>query len=150
LGFANPLVSKYVPSIDNGNGLHRFSDAQLREMAKSSLDQGLFLRYIEAKWPLSKLKTHCTQANLGPERMQNLVPIKLCFKEREIPIHKDGRHEFDKKYAYANEILDHPAISGRYLFPQQRYVDVQTAQHVKIARVATNALVVVGVVADAG
>ena len=88
LVFANPLVSKYVPSIDNGNGSHRFSEAQLKQMAKTPLDQGLFLRYVEAKWPIGRLKAFCTREHRWPPGMQNLVPDNLCFNEWEIPIHK--------------------------------------------------------------
>ena len=43
LGFPDPVCSKYVPSVENGNNSHRFSQAQLKEMAKTSLDRGLFL-----------------------------------------------------------------------------------------------------------
>ena len=70
--FANPSCSKYVPSIDSGDGFHRFSEAQLKQMARTPLDRGLFLRYLEAKWPLSKLKAYCTAKNLLPEASVNM------------------------------------------------------------------------------
>jgi hypothetical protein len=77
--------SKYVPSIDNGNGSYRFSKAQLAEMARTPLDRSMFVQYVEAKWPLDKLKAYCTKANLLQD--QNLVPQNLCFDEWEIPVH---------------------------------------------------------------
>jgi len=101
--FSDPLCSKYVPSVDNGDGSHRFSDVQLKEMAKSSLDRRLFLQYIEAKWRLTKLKAHCTQANVWPEGCQNLVPEKLCFNEWKTPVHEGKQHGFDAIYVYVSE-----------------------------------------------
>ena len=103
LVFADPLCSKYVPSIDNGNGSHRFSESQLKEMAKMPLDRGLFLRYIEAKWPLDRVKTFCVPEHRFPEGEQNLVPDKLCFGEWEIPVHKGKQHDFDRIYVYVSE-----------------------------------------------
>ncbi len=103
LGFADPLCSRYVPSIDNGNGSHRFSETQLAEMAKTSLDRRLFLQYIEVKWPLNNVKAFCVPDQRLPEGCQNLVPDRLCFGEWEIPVHSGKSHHFDKIYVYVSE-----------------------------------------------
>jgi Flp pilus assembly protein TadD len=100
--FANPTCSKYVPSIDGGDGFHHFSEAQLKEMVRTPLDRTLFVRYVETKWPLSRLKEYCTDTNRFPKGYQNLVVESLCFHEWQIPLH-NGQHEFDKIYVYANE-----------------------------------------------
>ena len=93
---------KYLPSINNGNGSYSFSEEQLKEMAKTSLDRSLFLQYVETKWPIDKLKTYCATHEPMPEGYQNLVAEHLCFNEWNIPIHK-GHQDFDKIYVYANE-----------------------------------------------
>lgn len=78
---------KYLPSIDNGDDSYRFSKEQLEEMAKNPLNQRLFLRYLEAKWPLDKLKTYCTTHEPMPPEEQNLVGEK-CFDE--CPLYQRG------------------------------------------------------------
>ena len=95
--FADHRCSKYVPAVNYRNLSASFSDAQLKEMAKTSLDRTLFLRYIEAKWPVSRLKTHCTKANRFPEMAQNLVG-NTCLS---LSVHKDDHNGFDKIFVYA-------------------------------------------------
>jgi hypothetical protein len=95
-------LGEYLPSVNNWNGSHRFSDAQLKRLAETPLDRELFVRYIEAKWPLDKLRAYCTPENLWPE-CQNLVPQNLCFNEWEIPLHRDRQHEFDRVYVYVSD-----------------------------------------------
>jgi len=95
--------SKYLPSIDNGDGSYRFSKAQLAEMARTPLDRSLFLQYVETKWPLDKLKSYCTKENIWPEGYQNLVATHLCFHEWEIPVHKGKKHDFDKIFVYVSD-----------------------------------------------
>jgi tetratricopeptide (TPR) repeat protein len=97
--FADHRCSKYVPSINYRNVSASFSDAQSKEMAKTSLDKALFLRYIETQWPLSRLKTYCTKANRFPDGCQNLVG-NWCFSE-DLSVHKDRHDGFDKIYVYA-------------------------------------------------
>jgi tetratricopeptide (TPR) repeat protein len=101
LVFPNPTCSKYVPSIDNGNDSYRFPEAQLKQMARTRLDQTLFLRYMEAEWPLSKLKAYCTPKNRFPEGCQNLVPENDLFGD--VLLHVGKKHEFDKIYVYVCE-----------------------------------------------
>jgi hypothetical protein len=72
-------------------------------MANTQLDRSLFVRYIESKWPLSKLTAYCTPKNVIPKNLQNLVPDKLGFKEWQIPVHQGKQHEFDKIFVYASE-----------------------------------------------
>jgi hypothetical protein len=97
----NPEAA-YLPSIDNGNGSHRFSEAQLKQMARTPLGRSLFLRYVEAKWPLSKLKAYCTPEHRWPEgEWQNLVSENNLFGD--VPLHEGKQHEFDKIYVYVSE-----------------------------------------------
>lgn len=97
--FADHRCSKYVPSVNYRNVYASFSDAQVKEMAKTSLDKALFLRYIESQWPLSKLKTYCTPKRRLSDMMQNLVG-EWCFPE-VLAVHRDHHDGFDKIYVYA-------------------------------------------------
>jgi hypothetical protein len=93
----------YLPSVNNGDGSYRFSETQLKEMVRTPLDQGLFLRYVEAKWPLDKLKAYCATHKPMPRGYQNLVAEHRCFNESVIPIHKGEQHGFDRIYVYVND-----------------------------------------------
>jgi len=70
-------------------------------MARTPLDRSLFLQYVETQWPLDKLKSFCTKANLLQD--QNLVPQNLCFNEWEIPVHEGKQHGFDKIFVYVSD-----------------------------------------------
>jgi tetratricopeptide (TPR) repeat protein len=100
--FADRRCSKYVPSTGS------FSEAQLKEMAKTSLDETLFVRYIEAKWPVSRLKNYCTKDNRWPSGdVTNDIPApqNLVGKYRSdnLPVHKDTHAGFDNIYVYVCE-----------------------------------------------
>mgnify|MGYP000858048677 CR=1 FL=1 len=97
--FADHRCSKYVPASGCRDVSARFSDAQLKEMSETSLDATLFLRYVEARWPLSRLKTYCTADRRLPEIWQNLVGDH-CFPEA-LAVHKGHHDGFDKIYVYA-------------------------------------------------
>jgi len=88
---------QYLPSVREGDG-YRFSAAQLERMAKTPLKRDLFVHYIEAKWPLAKIKAFCTPENVFPD-VQNLVGSN---EWRDIPLY-DGQHDFDRIFVYVSE-----------------------------------------------
>ena len=102
--FADHRCSKYVPSTGS------FSDAQLKEMAKTSLNQTLFVRYIEAEWPVSRLKNYCTKGNRWPSGSvdddipapQNLTGMGRHMSD-DLPVHRDNHAGFDGIYVYVCE-----------------------------------------------
>ena len=103
--------SQYLPSVGDGDG-YRFSEAQLEHMAKTPLKRDLFVRYIQAKWPLEKIKTFCTPENRFPD-VQNLVGQNEWGK---IPLY-EGQHDFDRIFVYVSEddgkSIYHPATLFR-------------------------------------
>ncbi|MCE5267519.1 MAG: tetratricopeptide repeat protein [Planctomycetaceae bacterium] len=99
LVFADHRCSRYVPSVNYRNVSASFSDAQVKEMAKTSLDHKLFLQYIEIRWPLDKLKIYCTPERRFPDTCQNLVG-DTCFPET-LTVHAGHHDGFDKISVYA-------------------------------------------------
>jgi hypothetical protein len=112
-------LGEYVPSIRTRDGSYRFSEAQLQRMEKTPLDRTVFLQYLEAQWPVDKLKAFCTPEHRYDERYQNLVPDRMCFNDNRYPVHDpkklwgvndyllslhDGRQlEFDTIHVYVVE-----------------------------------------------
>ena len=92
--------SEYLPSIRDGDS-YRFSTAQLERMVKTPLKRDLFLRYMEAKWPLTKIMSFCTPENRWPELMQNLVKHNDQFGD--VPLYEGQQHDFDKIFVYVCE-----------------------------------------------
>jgi len=92
--------SKYSPSIRNGDS-YRFSELQLKRMAETHLDRDSFLRYVETKWPISRLKAYCTPENRWPGECQNLVKLNDLFGD--IAVHEGKSDRFDRIYVYVCE-----------------------------------------------
>ena len=68
-------------------------------MAKTPLKRDLFVHYIEAKWPLAKIKAFCTPENRFPD-VQNLVGQN---EWGEIPLYEGQQHDFDRICVYVSE-----------------------------------------------
>lgn len=79
---------------------YRFSDRQLAQMARTTLDEKRFVAYIEGLWPIERLRSYCVPKNTFPEGYQNLVLENCPFA---VDVHKGKRHGFDRIHVYVSQ-----------------------------------------------
>lgn len=95
----------YVPAVRSvatngvfkGSPIYQFSEEQLKHMEATPLDQHKFIRYLEEKWTLDRIRSSCKPANEWRDGLQNLTRADFFF---ETDIHTTVRHEFDRIYVY--------------------------------------------------
>jgi hypothetical protein len=88
---------------------YRFTTGQLALMARTKLDTNRFLTYIERRWPVERLASHCAPTNTWLEIWQNLVPVKFLF---EVEVHKGKAPAFDRFWVYVGEDDGHNTYFG--------------------------------------
>ena len=98
--YAPEICSIETNGVLKGTPFYHFSEEQFQHMAHTPLDAQKFIRYLEAKWPVDRIRKFCKPTNVGRDDYQNLVPLKLLF---ETNIHTAVRHEFDDIYVYVSE-----------------------------------------------
>jgi hypothetical protein len=79
---------------------YRFSDEQLQRMARTKLETNRLIAYLEQRWPVERLKAHCTKTNTFPDGHQNLVAYKCPV---ETDLHKQRARGFDRVWVYVSE-----------------------------------------------
>jgi hypothetical protein len=79
---------------------YRFTEGQLARMARTKLETNRLVAYLDQKWPVERLKAHCSKTNTFPNGFQNLVTIKCPI---ETDLHKGKATGFDRVWVYVSE-----------------------------------------------
>ena len=71
------MADEYQPAVlakeDEQGKWWKFSKSQLEHMHKVPLDTARFLKYLQQKWTLDRIRRYCIPQNRFPEAWQNLV-----------------------------------------------------------------------------
>jgi len=79
---------------------YRFSEEQLARMAGTKLETNRLVVYLEQKWPVERLKAHCSKTNTFPKNYQNLVAIRCPI---DTDLYKGRATGFDRVWVYVSE-----------------------------------------------